>query len=63
MPESLEFNFDNVERRPLHEFSERAYLDYSMYVILDRALPHIGGRLETGPAAHYLCDVGAWAIG
>ena len=46
MPESLEFNFDNVERRPLHEFSERAYLDYSMYVILDRALPHIGDGLK-----------------
>jgi len=46
MPESLELNFDNVERRPLHEFSERAYLDYSMYVILDRALPHIGDGLK-----------------
>ncbi|MGH8538601.1 MAG: DNA gyrase subunit A, partial [Gammaproteobacteria bacterium] len=46
MPESLEFNFDNIERRPLHEFSERAYLDYSMYVILDRALPHIGDGLK-----------------
>ncbi len=45
-PESLELNFDNVERRPLHEFSERAYLDYSMYVILDRALPHIGDGLK-----------------
>ena len=28
------------------EFSERAYLDYSMYVILDRALPHIGDGLK-----------------
>lgn len=28
------------------EFSEKAYLDYSMYVILDRALPHIGDGLK-----------------
>lgn len=31
---------------PLREFTERAYLDYSMYVILDRALPHIGDGLK-----------------
>ena len=31
---------------PLHVFSEKAYLDYSMYVILDRALPHIGDGLK-----------------
>jgi len=30
-----------TERKPLTEFTEKAYLDYSMYVILDRALPHI----------------------
>lgn len=30
-----------IETRPLTEFTEKAYLDYSMYVILDRALPHI----------------------
>ena len=46
MPESLEFNFDNTERQPLHAFTERAYLDYSMYVILDRALPHVGDGLK-----------------
>ena len=34
------------ERRPLHEFTEKAYLDYSMYVILDRALPHVGDGLK-----------------
>ncbi|WP_290649595.1 DNA topoisomerase IV subunit A [Aquisalimonas sp.] len=34
------------ESRPLHEFTEKAYLDYSMYVILDRALPHIGDGLK-----------------
>lgn len=35
-----------IERRPLREFTERAYLEYSMYVILDRALPHIGDGLK-----------------
>lgn len=37
---------NNVEHIPLHEYAERAYLDYSMYVILDRALPHIGDGLK-----------------
>jgi len=36
----------DFERRPLKEFTEKAYLDYSMYVILDRALPHIGDGLK-----------------
>jgi topoisomerase-4 subunit A len=36
----------DIERRPLREFAERAYLDYSMYVILDRALPHLGDGLK-----------------
>lgn len=35
-----------VEHMPLHVFTEKAYLDYSMYVILDRALPHIGDGLK-----------------
>jgi len=35
-----------VERKPLHEFTEKAYLDYSMYVVLDRALPHISDGLK-----------------
>ena len=30
----------------LKEYAEKAYLDYSMYVILDRALPHIGDGLK-----------------
>jgi len=37
---------DNIERLPLHHFSEKAYLDYSMYVILDRALPSIADGLK-----------------
>lgn len=35
-----------IERIPLKDFTEKAYLDYSMYVILDRALPHIGDGLK-----------------
>ncbi|HNB89298.1 MAG TPA: DNA topoisomerase IV subunit A, partial [Plasticicumulans sp.] len=35
-----------TEAVPLREFTERAYLDYSMYVILDRALPHVGDGLK-----------------
>ncbi len=37
---------DDIERLPLDDFAERAYLDYAMYVILDRALPHIGDGLK-----------------
>lgn len=36
----------NVEHIPVYEYAEKAYLDYSMYVILDRALPHIGDGLK-----------------
>lgn len=46
MPDSLSFDFEQNEQRPLQEFTEKAYLDYSMYVILDRALPHIGDGLK-----------------
>ena len=41
-----ELNFEGVERRPLSDFTEKAYLDYSMYVILDRALPALGDGLK-----------------
>ena len=41
-----ELDFEGVERLPLKEFTEKAYLDYSMYVILDRALPHIADGLK-----------------
>ncbi|MCA1805332.1 MAG: DNA topoisomerase IV subunit A, partial [Xanthomonadaceae bacterium] len=41
-----EMNYEGVERLPLRTFTEKAYLDYSMYVILDRALPHIGDGLK-----------------
>ncbi len=36
----------NFEQQPLKDFAEKAYLDYSMYVILDRALPHIADGLK-----------------
>ncbi|OLO04442.1 DNA topoisomerase IV subunit A [Salinicola socius] len=36
----------DVERLSLKEYTEKAYLDYSMYVILDRALPHIGDGMK-----------------
>ena len=39
-------NTEGAEQLPLSTFTERAYLDYSMYVILDRALPHIGDGLK-----------------
>lgn len=35
-----------AEKKALTEFTEKAYLDYSMYVILDRALPHIADGLK-----------------
>ncbi|MEM1262245.1 MAG: DNA topoisomerase IV subunit A [Pseudomonadota bacterium] len=41
-----ELNLEGIETLPLREFSEKAYLDYSMYVILDRALPQIGDGLK-----------------
>ncbi len=37
---------ENFEQLPLKDFTEKAYLDYSMYVILDRALPHIADGLK-----------------
>ena len=37
---------EKTEQQSLSQFSEKAYLDYSMYVILDRALPHIGDGLK-----------------
>ena len=41
-----ELNFEGVEQRPMKVFAESAYLDYSMYVILDRALPSLGDGLK-----------------
>ncbi|WP_440995252.1 DNA topoisomerase IV subunit A [Arhodomonas sp. SL1] len=41
-----ETSYSDFETRPLREFTEKAYLDYSMYVILDRALPHVGDGMK-----------------
>ena len=38
--------YDTIEQQPLIQFTEKAYLDYSMYVILDRALPNVGDGLK-----------------
>jgi DNA gyrase/topoisomerase IV subunit A len=39
MPSQPTLDFEGIERQSLRKFTEKAYLDYSMYVILDRALP------------------------
>jgi topoisomerase-4 subunit A len=39
-------NLEGVEQKALKDYTEQAYLDYSMYVILDRALPQIGDGLK-----------------
>lgn len=46
MSTTLDLSLDGVERRSLADFTEQAYLNYSMYVIMDRALPHIGDGLK-----------------
>lgn len=42
----IDLSAEGVERLPLKTYTERAYLDYSMYVIKDRALPHIADGLK-----------------
>ena len=46
MNEIVTFNDEGLESRSLSSYTEQAYLNYSMYVILDRALPHIGDGLK-----------------
>jgi topoisomerase-4 subunit A len=46
MSSEIDQSLEGIERMPLKVFTEKAYLDYSMYVILDRALPHIGDGLK-----------------
>ena len=46
MTELVRTTFHGYEQQPLREYAERAYLDYSMYVVLDRALPFIGDGLK-----------------
>jgi len=37
---------NDFEQMPLRDYAEKAYLDYSMYVVLDRALPHLADGLK-----------------
>ncbi|HNV83233.1 MAG TPA: DNA topoisomerase IV subunit A [Arenimonas sp.] len=46
MTDSVRPAFHGFEQIPLREYAEKAYLDYSMYVVLDRALPFIGDGLK-----------------
>jgi topoisomerase IV subunit A len=46
MTEPVRPAFHGFEQIPLREYAERAYLDYSMYVVLDRALPFLGDGLK-----------------
>lgn len=46
MSKKINLSFAGTEQEKMKVFAERAYLDYSMYVILDRALPHIADGLK-----------------
>tara|TARA_R110001592_G_scaffold363393_1_gene687211 strand:+ start:51354 stop:53606 length:2253 start_codon:yes stop_codon:yes gene_type:complete len=46
MSDIIEIDNDGIEQVSLKQYAEKAYLDYSMYVILDRALPHVGDGLK-----------------
>ncbi len=46
MTNTLPLAVEDYEKLPFQEFTQNAYLNYAMYVILDRALPHIGDGLK-----------------
>lgn len=46
MTDIITYAEDGTERQSLKQYTESAYLNYSMYVILDRALPHVGDGLK-----------------
>ncbi len=46
MSDEIDQSLEGIEQMPLKVFTEKAYLDYAMYVILDRALPHVGDGLK-----------------
>ncbi|MES9990623.1 MAG: DNA topoisomerase IV subunit A [Candidatus Thiodiazotropha sp.] len=46
MTDDIDHTLEGIEQQPLSQFTEQAYLNYSMYVILDRALPNIGDGLK-----------------
>ena len=54
--DSIRTAFHGYEQIPLREYAERAYLDYSMYVVLDRCPALHRRRVEAGAAAHRLRD-------
>jgi topoisomerase-4 subunit A len=62
MPTQPPLNFEGVEQQPLRTFTEKAYLDYSMYVILDRALPHVGDGLKPVQRriVYVMSEQGSW---
>ena len=62
MSDNIEMDFDPSEKLPIQDFAEKAYLEYSMYVILDRALPNIGDGLKTSATSNNLCDVRIRAV-
>ena len=49
MTDVIEIDEDGIEQVSMKTYTEKAYLDYSMYVILDRALPHVGDGLKPVP--------------
>ena len=49
MTDSPRASFHGFEQIPLREYTQRAYLDYSMYVVLDRPLPFLGDGLKPVP--------------
>src|SRR6187455_2456305 len=52
----------NIEYITVRDYAEKAYLDYSMYVILDRALPHIGDGLKPVQRriVYVMSEQGSW---
>lgn len=46
MSDVIDYSAEGIEKVSLSQYTQKAYLDYSMYVILDRALPHIGDGLK-----------------
>ena len=54
MNEDIILSADGIEQIPLLSYTQQAYLNYSMYVINDRALPSIGDGLK--PCLLYTSD-------
>ncbi len=46
MAKTTDLALEGTEQKPIQQFAEQAYLNYSMYVIMDRALPHLGDGLK-----------------